>query len=66
MKKFNENIHTKSKRKNFMAIHYFKTKKIGQFLGLKVSEKNILGLTLNPVISSIHKMVKNINKKIET
>ena len=52
--------------KNFILKHYFKMKKIGQFLGLKVSEKNILGLTHNPVISSIHKMVKHIHKKIET
>ena len=29
----------KVKGKNFILKHYFKTKKIGQFLGLKVSEK---------------------------
>ena len=32
----------KVKGKNFILKHYFKTKKIGQFLGLKVSEKKYI------------------------
>ena len=52
------------KSKTFILIHYFKMNKIGQFLGLNVSEKKQLGLSLNLVMSSIHKMVKHTHKKL--